>query len=163
MARYQLVSEWRVDAPPDRVWDTLLRAADWPAWWRSIKSVRRIDDGDPSGVGMRLSQRWRSVLPVTLELELEILEVEQARLLVARTTGDFSGTCTFGLEAAGDGTVVRFAMDISPTRAWMNLPVPFSSRIAAFNFDVVMRQGGAGIARRLRELAIGPVSEARAS
>lgn len=152
MNRFHLVTEWHLNVPLDRVWDTLLDAPQWPTWWRGIRSVERVADGDPSGVGMRLRQRWRSLLPVTLTLDLEIVEVEPGRRLVGRASGDLAGTCTFQFEGAGDTTVVRFVMDISPTRRWMNLPVPFAGRIAELNFDAVMRQGGSGIARRLGAL-----------
>jgi hypothetical protein len=149
MAHYTFVSEWHLDAPVDVVWDALLRSADWPAWWRGIRSVERVADGDSSGVGMRLRQRWRSLLPYTLTIELEIVRVEQRRLLVARASGDMAGTCTFTFGEAMGSTIVRFEMDVRPTPAWMNLPIPFAGRIAASNYRTLMRWGGDGLRTRL--------------
>lgn len=154
MSHYHLVSEWQLDAPLDRVWDELLRSADWPAWWRGIRSVERIAAGEDSGVGMRLRQRWRSLLPYTLKLDLEILRVERHRLLEGRASGDMAGTCTFTFHERPGGSVVRFAMDVRPTRAWMRLPVPFAARVVTLNYDAIMRWGGEGLVRRLDTGAI---------
>jgi Polyketide cyclase / dehydrase and lipid transport len=161
MARYHLTSEWHIATPVDRVWDALLRASDWPTWWRGIRSVERIAPGDDAGIGMQLRQRWRSLLPYTLELDLEIQHVEQRRLLVGRASGDMSGTCTFTFAERGGRTVVRFEMDVRPARAWMNLPPPFAGRVVALNYDAIMRWGGEGLARRLGLEAPSPVRSRR--
>jgi uncharacterized protein YndB with AHSA1/START domain len=149
MTRYALISEWHLDAPVDRVWDTLLRSADWPAWWPAIRAVERLEAGDDQGVGMRLRQRWRGWLPYTMTLELEILHVEQQRLLVGRATGDMAGTCTFTFAERGGGTVVSFEMDVQPTKAWMDPPLPFVRSIVEGSFGAIMRDGSRGLRRRL--------------
>jgi uncharacterized membrane protein len=149
VARYQLVTEWHVDAPADRVWDALLRVREWPTWWKGFRSVDVLEDGEESGVGMQVRQRWRSLLPYTLMLELEILRVEQRRLLEGRSSGDMEGTCTWTFRERDGRTHVRFVMDVRPTKWWMNLPVPFAGRIVAANYGAIMRWGSSGFARRL--------------
>lgn len=149
MTDYHLVTEWRLDAQVDRVWDALLRSADWPSWWRGVRSVERLADGDAGGVGMALRQRWRSLLPYTLTLDLEILRVERFRLLEGRASGDMAGICRFMFLEQDGGTVVRFVMAVRPTKPWMNLPAPFADRVVRLNFDAIMRWGGNGLARRL--------------
>jgi len=148
MAHYTLVTSWQLDAPVDRVWDALLRSAEWPEWWRGFRSVERLASGDDDGVGMRLRQRWRSLLPYTLTLDLEILRVEQQRRLEGRSSGDMAGTCTWTFEARDGGTLVGFVMDVRPTKAWMNLPLPFSGKIVALNYQALMRWGRDGLAAR---------------
>lgn len=159
MTHYVLTNEWQLDAPVDRVWDVLLRSADWPAWWHGIRSVEQIESGDDSGVGMRLRQQWRSLLPYTLKLDLEILHVEQRRLLVGRATGDMAGTCTFAFDETPRGTTVRFEMNVRPTKTWMNLPVPFADRVVRLNYDVIMRRGGEGLSGLLVRDASGSAAE----
>ena len=149
MARYQLVTEWQVDAPVDRVWDALLRVREWPTWWHGFRSVDVLEDGEESGVGMQVRQRWRSVLPFTLVLDLEIVGVLQRRLLEGRSSGDMAGTCRWTFSEREGRTRIRFEMDVRPTRWWMNLPIPFAGRVVAWNYDAIMRWGGEGLARRL--------------
>lgn len=149
MARYQLVTEWQVDAPIDRVWDALLRVREWPAWWKGFRSVEVLDAGAETGLGMKIQQRWRSLLPYTLVLDLEIARVERHRALEGRASGDMAGTCRWTFGAQDGGTRVRFEMDVRPTRWWMSLPIPFAGRVVAWNYDAIMRWGSTGFARRL--------------
>ena len=149
MTQYQALTEWRTDAPVDRVWDVLLLAREWPTWWRGFRSVDVLEGGDDSGVGMQVRQRWRSRLPYTLVLDLEIVGVVQRRLLEGRSSGDMAGTCRWSFHGQDGRTLVRFEMDVDPTRWWMNLPIPFAGRVVAWNYDAIMRWGGEGLARRL--------------
>lgn len=158
MARYRLVTEWQIDAPLERVWDTMMLYRDWPSWWKGFRSVEQIDPGDEAGIGMRLRQRWRSLLPYTLTFDLEVARLERRRLLEGRASGDVEGTCTWRFDASDTGTRVTFVMDIRTARWWMNIPVPFAARVFALNFNAVMRWGSDGLARRL-----GPVDAHRTS
>ena len=160
MARYRRVAEWEVDASLDRVWDALLLVGDWPTWWRGFRAVERLKSGDPSGVGMRIRQHWRSLLPHTMVIELEIARVERHRLLAARASGDMTGSCAWGFVDLGDRTRVRFVFDVSPTRWWMNLPVPFAERVFAWNFDAIMRWGSEGLVRLLGTGVADPTPQA---
>ena len=163
MPRYHLVSEWHVAAPVAQTWDVVLLAAEWPSWWPAVRRVERLAEGDGSGVGARLRQHWRSVLPVTLLLDLEIERVERRRALEARVSGDFGGRCGFTFEEVEGGTVVRFVMAVEPTRAWMRLPVPFAGRLVAVVFGATMGAGGKALSRRLEPARTAPVGEPIAS
>jgi uncharacterized membrane protein len=143
------VTEWQVDAPVDRVWDTLLLVRGWPAWWKGFRSVDVLDAGQASGAGMKIRQRWRSLLPYTLALDLEITRVERHRLLEGRASGDMAGSCRWTFDDRDGRTTVRFELAVSPTRWWMALPIPFAGRVVALNYDAVMRWGGRGLARQL--------------
>lgn len=163
MARHRCTSEWEVEASIDRVWDALLLVGEWPTWWRGFRAVERLDGGDPSGVGMRIRQHWRSLLPYTMAIDLEIARVERYRLLEGRASGDMAGTCTWEFVDVGGRTHVRFVLDVSPTRWWMRLPVPFAGRVLAWNFDAIMRWGSDGLARLLGTGVVDRTPEASAA
>jgi hypothetical protein len=149
MAHYRAFTEWQIDAPVERVWDALLLAREWPTWWRGFRSVDQLEPGEESGIGKVLRQRWRSLLPYTLTLDLEITAVERHRTLEDRTSGDMRGLCRWSFESHGSRSVVRFLLDVEPTRAWMNLPLPLSQQVFALNYGTIMRWGGEGLARLL--------------
>jgi hypothetical protein len=151
MARYRFVTEWQVDAPVERVWDALLLVGDWPTWWKGFRAVEQLRAGDDSGVGTQIRQRWRSLLPFTLVLDLEITYVERRRLLEGQASGDMKGRCTWILGEEDGRTSVAFVMDVRPTRWWMDLPLPFAGRIVAWNYNAIMRWGGEGLARLLAD------------
>lgn len=147
MTDYTFVTDWQVDASRERVWDALLDARRWPDWWRGFRSVEVLDPGGESGVGVVLRQQWRSLVPYTLTLDLEILAVERRRRLVGRVSGDLEGRATWTLHEQDGETVVRFLMEVRPARAWMRLPVPFADRVIAANYAAIMRRGGRGLSR----------------
>lgn len=155
MTRYRALTEWQIEAPVERVWDVLLLAREWPTWWRGFRSVDQLAPGEESGIGMVLRQRWRSLLPFTLTLDLEVSEVERHRRLEGRTSGDMLGVCRWTFEPQGGRTIVRFLLDVEPTRAWMKLPVPFAGRVFALNYGAIMRWGGDGLARLLDAPVVG--------
>jgi hypothetical protein len=66
-------------------------------------------------------------------------------------TGELEGVGDWTLREDGEWTVVRYVWAIRTTRAWMNAfaPLPFVKEIFAFNHHAVMRNGLAGIRRRL--------------
>lgn len=160
MARYRRTSTWEVDASIDRTWDALLLVGDWPAWWRGFRSIQRLGGGDEHGVGMRLRQQWRALLPLTLTIDLEMTRVERHRLLEGRASGDMEGTCTWQFEDHGGRTTVHFVLDVRPARWWMRLPVPFAVRVFAWNFDALMRWGVEGLAGLLGTAVVDRTREA---
>lgn len=161
MANYRFVTEWKAAAPAERVWDVLLNYRQWPTWWKGFRSVEQLTEGDASGRGMTIRQGWRSWLPYTMTLDLEILDLEHPRLVVGRASGDVEGTCTWTLDDRDGTTAVRFVMDVRTTRWWMNLPVPFAGAVFAFNYDLIMGRGAQGMARVLDGQVIDTTRQAR--
>ena len=153
----RLTTEWELDATPSQVWDVLLDVRCWPEWWRGFRDVVVLDPGASTGVGMTLHQRWRSLLPLDLDLDLRITAIERHRRLVAAASGDMEGTCTWTLHERQGRTVVEFELDARPTHLWMRWPWPLARRVIAWNAGAIMQRGGEGLATRL-----GPASEVRA-
>jgi Polyketide cyclase / dehydrase and lipid transport len=142
-------SVWWTPAVTGRVWETLADYAKWPAWWRGIRSVEVLRKGDESGVGTILRQWWRSRLPYTLVFNLEMLRIEEAKLLDGLATGDLEGSCRWKLKPADGGTELTFDVDVRTTRWWMNLPLPLVPRVMRSSFDTIMEWGRQGLARTL--------------
>jgi hypothetical protein len=146
---YHFSIVWWTTAATDRVWEVLAHYANWPTWWRGIQSVEVLRRGDESGVGTILRQRWRSRVPYTLTFDLEMLRIEGGKLLDGRASGDLEGTCRWTLAPVDGGTELRFDVDVRPGRWWMNLPIPFASRIVQASFESIMGWGREGLARTL--------------
>src|SRR5204863_7094665 len=39
LREFNLVSEWRLGAPIERVWEALVRPQDWRRWWRYLQEA----------------------------------------------------------------------------------------------------------------------------
>jgi hypothetical protein len=147
--RYIFQTVWWTPAGTDPIWGALADYAAWPTWWRGIRRVEVLRDGDQSGAGTVLRQGWRSLLPYTLVFDLEMLRIESKRLLDGRATGDLEGGCRWTLTPLTGGTEIRFDVDVRTGRWWMNLPIPFASRVVRANFETIMSRGREGLAQRL--------------
>lgn len=147
--RYQFSVAWWTPAATDRAWEVLANYANWPAWWRGIQRVEVLRRGEESGVGTVLRQQWRSRLPYTLTFDLEMLQIESEKLLEGRASGDLVGTCRWTLAPVDGGTELRFDVDVRTGRWWMNLPIPFASKVVQASFESIMGWGREGLERAL--------------
>lgn len=147
--RYQFKTVWWTTAMNDKVWEALADYATWPTWWRGIQSVEVLQKGDESGAGTILRQQWRSWVPYTLVFDLEMLRIEGGKLLDGRASGDLEGACKWTLDPLDGGTELKFAVDVRTSRWWMNLPVPFASKVVQASFETIMGWGREGLERRL--------------
>lgn len=148
-ARYRFSTVWWTPVVTDRVWEVLASYAAWPNWWRGIQGVEVLRRGDESGVGTILRQRWRSRVPYTLVFDLEMRRIESGKLLDGRASGDLEGACRWTLAQVEGGTELRFDVDVRTGRWWMNLPIPFASRIVHASLETIMGWGREGLERAL--------------
>lgn len=146
---YRFQTVWWTPAAIERVWETLAHYAAWTTWWRGIRKVEVLRQGDESGVGTVLRQGWRSRLPYTLVFDLEMIRLESRRVLEGRASGDLEGICRWTFAPVNGGTEIRFDVDVRPGRWWMNLPIPFAPRIIRANFETIMHWGREGLGREL--------------
>jgi uncharacterized membrane protein len=148
VADYQFLTTWLIDAPVDRVWEVLNDSAEYPAWWKGVRSVELLAPGDDLGVGQVSRFSWRSVLPYTLRFDMRVTRVEPPYLIEGEATGELEGRGVWRLYD-GSGTAVVYDWRVRTTQPWMNLLGPLARPAFAWNHDLVMRQGGFGLATRL--------------
>lgn len=146
---YRFQTVWWTPAPIEKAWETLAHYAAWTSWWRGIRRVEVLRQGDESGAGTVLRQGWRSWLPYTLVFDLEMIRLDSKSLLEGRANGDLEGICKWTFIPVNGGTEIRFDVDVRPGRWWMDLPIPFVSRIVQANFETIMRWGRDGLERTL--------------
>ncbi len=148
MARYSFLSTWAVDAPVEPVWQAIYETERWPDWWRGVKVAERLDGGDGDGIGSVHRYVWRSRLPYDIEFRMRTTRVEQPHLIEAAADGNLRGTGRWRLWE-GTGTAVTYEWEVETTIPWMNALAPIGRPIFHWSHDVVMRNGGRGLAQRL--------------
>jgi uncharacterized protein YndB with AHSA1/START domain len=145
MAAYRFLTTWILDAPRERVWDAIYEIERWPEWWRGVRSVEKLEPGDAEGVGARYRHEWRSVIPYPVRFETRITRLQPPHLIEAEAEGELAGTGRWRV-FDGHDTAVTYEWDVRTTRAWMNLAAPLARPIFRWNHNVVMHQGGEGLA-----------------
>jgi uncharacterized protein YndB with AHSA1/START domain len=148
LASYEFLTTWCVDAPIDDVFEILNDATAYPRWWKGVQSVEILEHGDELGIGELDRFTWRSLLPYSLAFDLRVTRVVRPYLLEGRATGELDGVGTWQLYE-GQGTAVVYDWRVRTTKPWMNLFGPIARPAFAWNHDLVMRQGGRGLAAEL--------------
>ena len=145
MAEYRFFTTWCLDARIEAVWDAIWDAARWPEWWKGVESSVKLAEGDERGVGCVWRQTWRSRLPYALELESTTTRVERPFVLEGAACGSLVGTGRWRF-FEGRGTAVTYEWNVRTTKAWMNAVAPVARPVFVWNHDVIMRDGGRGLA-----------------
>jgi uncharacterized protein YndB with AHSA1/START domain len=151
MASFRFVTEWRLRAPIEKVFETIADTDSWPSWWPMVRKVERQLDGDANGVGQVNRFTFVGKLPYRLAFDMRVTRHEAPTALSGSATGELEGMGDWTLREDGEWTVARYVWAIRTTRPWMNAfaPLPFVKEIFAFNHHAVMRNGLAGIRRHL--------------
>jgi uncharacterized protein YndB with AHSA1/START domain len=149
MAEYRFLTTWLLDAPRERVWETIHDQKGWPGWWRGVEEVVELDPGGDSGIDSRTRMTWRSFLPYDLVFETRTTRVERPQLMEGEVDGELAGTGRWRLYEQDGITAVVYEWNVHTTRAWMNLLAPVARPIFAWNHNWVMARGGEGISKRL--------------
>ena len=149
MARYSFLTTWALAAPVDEVWAAIHETERWPSWWRGVKVAERLEGGDGDGVGSLHRYVWRSRLPYDIEFRMRTTHVRPPHLLEGDADGNLRGTGRWRLWEGAGATAVTYEWDVETTIRWMNAVAPVGRPVFHWSHDVVMRQGGEGLARLL--------------
>ena len=149
MASYAFLTTWVLEAPIEPVWDAIRDVAAWPEWWPGVEETTELERGDPDGVGSLTRYVWKSRLPYRLVFRSRATRIERPHVMEGTAEGELSGTGHWRLYAGPGSTAVTYEWDVVTTEPWMNRLAPLLRPLFAWNHDVVMRQGGEGLARRL--------------
>lgn len=149
MARYSFLTTWALAAPIEDVWDAIYDTRSWPDWWRGVRVAEQLDAGDGDGVGSVHRYVWRSRLPYDIEFRVRTVYVETPYVLEGEADGNLRGTGRWRLWEGAGATGVTYEWDVETTIPWMNAVAPLGRPVFHWSHDVVMRNGGRGLARLL--------------
>lgn len=149
-----LVSQWRIHAPVDRVWAALSDPASWPRWWPYVREVVTLREGGPDGVGAVRRIDWSTRLPYRLVIEVEGVEVVPNERLRGRSRGHLDGEGLWLLRAEPGFTDVTYVWRVTLRRRWMRGLAPLLAPVFRWNHRGVMRAGEAGLRQLLEPAAL---------
>jgi ribosome-associated toxin RatA of RatAB toxin-antitoxin module len=142
---YHFVTEWRFKAPLQKVWSVVLDIERYPELWKNFRRVQ-ITRGDGKSVGSVFVCEVRGSLPYSLTYALEVLEAEEYRHMLLRSTGDLVGSGRWEFAEAEPGTVrAVYFWDVATTNPILNLAAKLAKGALARNHDQVMANGYAAL------------------
>ena len=110
--------------------------------------MEQLEEGDADGIGALYRHEWRSVIPYPVRFEARITRIEPLVLIEADADGELAGTGRWRF-FGGRETAVTYEWSVRTTRPWMNVAAPLARPVFRWNHNVVMRQGGEGLATLL--------------
>ena len=150
MAKYEFLTTWVLEgAEISEVFEVLRDSEGYPDWWKGVTGVEVLEQGEESGVGELDRFSWRSKLPYTLVFDLRVSRIEPPYEIEGQATGELEGVGVWRLFQAARGTAVIYDWRVRTTKLWMNMFGPLPRPAFSWNHDLVMRQGGYGLAEKL--------------
>ena len=147
VTRYHLVTDIRVSTKPERVWEALTRSDSSPSWWRWLRNVEVMDEGDERGVGARFRHRVGTPLLYGVSYEGEVTRVVEPSLAEFKVSGDFVGTGQFRLRPNEDGgTDLTFTWLVATPKPWMSLLGWVARPVFVWNHHRLMSDFGMDLA-----------------
>lgn len=149
MVRYRFLTTWLLEAPREDIFQAIWDSKRWPSWWKGVERVTELEPGDEDGVGSLGRYVWKSRLPYRLEFDMRTTRVERPVYMEGSAAGELAGAGRWRLFEEDAATAVLYDWEVETTSRWMNALAPVAKPLFAWNHDVVMRQGGEGLARLL--------------
>lgn len=151
--RFELVSHWRFDTPVERIWAELITPEAWPTWWRAVKAVVPISEGDRNGIGAVRRFTWGTALPYTLSFNMTATKIAPMTLIEGEARGELNGIGRWTLNREGAGSHVRYDWLVDVTKPWQVALAPLLRPVFAWNHNVVLGWGYDDLKARLIKTA----------
>ena len=140
---YRFRSEWRLEAPRERAFETLKDLEGYVAWWPEVKEVKRIAEG-----------RFEVVARATLPYELRFITSqsvvdENAGIIKAGLRGDLNGFTSWTLSQREGATVAVFDEEVHTGKRLLNVFALVARPAFRYNHTLMMRHGQDGLRRLL--------------
>lgn len=145
---YAFLTEWRVDAPRDLIFEILKEGKDYPRWW---PDVYLRADYEPSGradkAGDRVHFLTKGWLPYRLRWTAEVVRHAWPDSIEIKATGDFVGRGIWLLETEGQGTHVAFDWRLRADKPLLRWLSPIFKPIFEWNHGWAMARGYESLCR----------------
>jgi len=147
--QYSFTTNWRIEAPVEKVWEAIYQSEEWPDWWTSIRSVKEIRKGNEKGIGG--IQNFSLVSPMKYQLKFQLLltEREDCRLLKGIVSGDLKGVGSWHFAEKEGITQAVCKWEVATTVGWMNWLSFLLAPVFSYNHKLVMDNGAKCLARKL--------------
>ena len=134
---FHFARTWKLDATPERFWDTISRTDDYRSWWPWLREF----DAD----GFYEGAQWRAViqspLPYALRVQLVLDEVVECRRLAATVAGDIEGRAALDLAPADDGSAIDIEWDMRPRARAMQMAAVLARPLLRWSHEWVLARG----------------------
>lgn len=149
-SRDSYVTVLELGAPVSAVHGAVMQPEAWLPAWPHVRSLERLADGGPTGIGRRHRATVRAVAPYTLTWEMEVVRADPDAVgWTARGDLEGHGCWRFRPDGSGTGTQIVSSWTVRPTPRWMAVLWPLARPLFLRNHDALMRRGARHLADHL--------------
>jgi uncharacterized protein YndB with AHSA1/START domain len=146
---FDLVSQWTIPAPVERVWPVLSQPETWPQWWPGVVAVHSLHPGAAGGSGAVRRIEWSGWFNRRVVIDVEAIDVVPNELLRGRSRGQLDGEGLWLLRGEGSRTLVTYVWRVRVERGWMRWFAPLLAPLLRWNHRALMHAGEQGLTRHL--------------
>lgn len=149
---YAFLTEWRVRATADEVFDVLADPIALKRWWPSVYlDVKELKPGDPeTRVGRVIDLYTKGWLPYTLRWNFEVTESKRPTGFKLTAHGDFEGTGVWTISQDGEDAVATYDWRISAEKPLLRYGSLVLRPVFGANHRWAMARGLESLALELR-------------
>lgn len=138
---YHFVTHWRVQSTCEEVFH-ILTDEDLTRWWPSVYlEVKRLKEGDASGVGAEIDLYTKGWLPYTLRWQFRISDIDKPQTFTLQAQGDFVGRGIWTLAQDGEWVDVTYDWKIHANKPLLRYLSPLLKPLFSANHRWAMRKG----------------------
>ncbi len=154
---YQFLTEWRIVAPRQLLYEILKEGKDYPHWWPDVYlAAQALPSGRADRIGDRVELLTKGWLPYKLRWTAISEQYEAPQRIEIRAEGDFVGRGVWQLEDAGNTTHITFDWRLRADKPLLRWLSPLFKPLFKWNHHWAMATGlkrlNLEAQRRIREL-----------
>ena len=152
---YQFLTEWRVGAPRELLYEILKEGKEYPRWWPEVYLAAAFTpSGRADRVGDRVAFHTKGWLPYTLRWTAVVVRHERPHTIEIAAEGDFVGRGVWRLEPEGNAVRVVFDWRLradKPLLCWLS---PLFKPMFKWNHHWAMARGYEALNREIQRRLI---------
>ncbi len=148
---YQFLTEWKVNAPSELIYEILKESRDYPRWWPDVYLEAEFQpSGRQDHIGDRVKLLTKGWLPYRLRWTAEVLRLEPPHQIEITASGDFIGAGVWHIRPDGNGSHVTFDWRIRADKPLLRWLSPVFKPIFKLNHQWAMSKGFESLCREVQ-------------
>jgi uncharacterized protein YndB with AHSA1/START domain len=148
---YQFMTEWKIDAPREVLYEILRDGKDYPQWWPAVYlEAHHTPSGRADKLGDRVRFLTRGRLPYRLSWTAEVVRFEPPELIEIKATGDFDGRGIWRLASGKESTLITFDWRLRADKPLLKWLSPVLKPVFRWNHKWAMDRGIESLIKEVR-------------
>jgi uncharacterized protein YndB with AHSA1/START domain len=141
--QYHFITQWRIKAPPEQIFDLIQKPLEFPRWWGSVYLQVELEKEG------RVRFVTKGKLPYHLRWTSETITSRPPEYLAIKAAGDFDGRGIWTLAHDGDHTAVTFDWQLTAEKPLLRFLSFLLKPLFSWNHRWAMEQGRRGLEKEI--------------